>query len=44
MTSVRKKRQTGQKENEESQCGKKQYICRCGVIESLKIEENTGMR
>lgn len=39
MTRLRKGRQTGQRENEESQSGKKQYICRCGVMEILKNEE-----
>lgn len=39
-----KERQTGQRENEESQGGKKQYICRCGVIESLENEENTDVK
>lgn len=35
MTRLRKRRWTGQRENEESQGGKKQYICRYEVIENL---------
>lgn len=43
MTRLRKRRQTGQRENEESQGVKKQYICRCEVMRSLK-NENTDTK
>lgn len=41
---IEKRRINWAEGKEESQGGKKQYICRCGVMGSLKNEENTDTR